>query len=135
MTEIKIHWSFWTICIVALIWNGMGCLNYIMQMDPDMLTEYPVAAQSLIATRPSWATAAFAIAVFGGVLADVLLMLKKAVAFYLFIVSLLGVVVTNIHTLLATSATDIWVGSLMSLIVSLFLVWYSNLTLRKGWLH
>ncbi len=24
MASIKIHWSFWVICVVALIWNIMG---------------------------------------------------------------------------------------------------------------
>jgi len=76
--HIKPHWSFWVICIVALIWNVMGSINFIMQTNPEMLANYPETAQSLIASRPLWATIAFAIAVFGGALAEILLLLKKA---------------------------------------------------------
>lgn len=134
MTKIKIHWSFWLICIVALIWNVMGSINFIMQMKPDMLANYPEAAQSLIASRPLWATVAFAVAVFGGTLGDVLLLLKKSVAYHLFIASLLGVIVANIHTFNVSGSVDIWVGSLMSLVVAAFLIWYTKLVKHKGWI-
>ena len=133
--QIRPHWSFWVICIVALIWNVMGSINFIMQMNPNMLANYPEAAQSLITSRPLWATIAFAVAVFGGALAEVLLLLKKATAYYLFIASLLGVVVTNIHTFQVSSAIDIWVGSLMSLVIAAFLIWYSKLVKHKGWIN
>lgn len=135
MAELKIHWSFWVICVVALIWNVMGCINFSMQMNPGMVVNFPDAARSLIESRPGWATGAFAIAVFGGVLADILLILKKAVAYYLFIVSLLGVIVTNIHTLQVSSAVDILVGSLMSFVIAIFLIWYSKLVKGKGWIN
>lgn len=135
MAEIRIHWSFWLICIVALIWNGMGSMNFIIQMNPEMLTNYPDAAKSLIETRPIWATGAFAIAVFVGLLGDILLILRKAAAYYLFIASLIGVVVTNIHSAQVTSAIDIWVGSLMAIVVAAFLIWYTKYSQRKGWVN
>ena len=135
MSEIKIHWSFWVICVVALFWNVMGSINFIMQMNPDMLANYPETAKSLVASRPVWATGAFAIAVFGGALGDILLILKKAVAYYLFIASLLGVIVTNIHTFLASNSIEIWVGSLMSFIIAAFLIWYTKLVKRKSWIN
>ncbi len=133
--QIKPHWSFWVICVVALIWNAMGSINYFMQTNPEMVANYPEAAQSLIASRPLWATIAFAIAVFGGVLAEILLLLKKSVAYYIFVVSFLGALITNIHTFQVSSAIDIWVGSLMSLIIAAFLIWYSKLVKRKGWVN
>ena len=131
--QIKPHWSFWVICIVALIWNVMGSINFVMQTNPEMVANYPEAAQSLIASRPLWATISFAVAVFGGVLAELLLMLKKAVAYYLFVVSFLGALSTNIHTFQVSSAVDIWVGSLMSILIAAFLIWYSKLVKRKRW--
>jgi len=132
---IKPHWSFWVICIVALIWNVMGSINFIMQTNPELVVNYPEAAQSLIASRPLWATIAFAIAVFGGVLAEILLLLKKSVAYYLFVASFLGALITNIHTFQVSSAVDILVGSFMSLLIAAFLIWYSNLVKRKGWVN
>ena len=89
-----VHRSFWAIGAVALIWNVMGCINFFMQMNPDALADYPEAARSLVEGRPGWATGAFAIAVFGGALGCLLLLLRKSAAYYLFIASLLGVIVT-----------------------------------------
>lgn len=129
-----IHWSFWAISIIALIWNVMGSINYFMQMNPDALAGYSEAARLLVESRPVWAAGAFAIAVFGGALGCLLLLLKKAKAFYVFIVSLIGVIVTNTHTFGITDSAEIWVGSLMSFVVALFLIWYSKLAERKGWI-
>ena len=111
----------------------MGSINFVMQMNPEMVANYPEAAQSLIASRPLWATIAFAVAVFGGVLAELLLLLKKSVAYYFFVASFLGALITNIHTFQVTSAVDIWVGSLMSILIAAFLIGYSKLVERKGW--
>jgi len=113
----------------------MGSINFVMQMKPEMLANFPEEAQLLISSRPLWATITFAIAVFGGVLAEILLLLKKATAYYLFIASFLGVIITNIHTFLVSSAIDIWIGSLMSFVISAFLIWYTNNVQRKGWIN
>jgi len=129
-----VHWSFWAIGAVALIWNVMGVINFFMQMNPDALADYPEAARSLVEDRPEWATGAFAIAVFGGALGCLLLLLRKSAAYYVFIASLLGVIVTNIHTFSITGSTEIWVGSLMSLVVAAFLIWYSKQVESKGWI-
>lgn len=112
----------------------MGSINFIMQMNPDMLANYPEAAQSLIASRPMWATGAFAVAVFGGAFGEVLLLLKNSSAYYIFIASFLGVIVANIHTFNVSSSVDIWIGSLMSLVVAVFLIGYTKLVKRKGWI-
>jgi hypothetical protein len=133
--HIKPHWSFWVICVVALIWNVMGSMNFFMQTNPEMVANYPEAAQSLIENRPLWATIAFAIAVFGGVLAEILLLLKKSIAYYIFVASFLGALITNIHTFQVSSDVDIWVSSFMSLLIAAFLIWYSKLVKRKGWVN
>lgn len=95
-------------------------MNFIMQMNPETYANFPESAKSLISTRPLWATVAFALAVFGGLVGDILLIPRKAIAYYFFIASLLGVIVTNIHPILVSSDMNIWVGSLMSLVVVAF---------------
>jgi len=72
-----VHWSFWVISAVALIWNVMGVINYFMQMNADALATYPEAERAIVEGRPAWATGAFAIAVFGGAVGGLLLLLRK----------------------------------------------------------
>ena len=130
----KVPWSFWLISTLMLLWNVMGCINYLMQMNPDSLANYSEAVRLLITHRPIWATGAFAVAVFGGSLGCLMLLLKKSTAFYVFVVSFLGVMVTNVHTFGITSSTGVLVGSSMSFVVAGYLIWYSKFVERKGWI-
>ena len=132
--------SFWAIGAVTLIWNVMGVINFFMQMNADALASFPESHRAIVAGRPAWATGGFAIAVFGGALGCLLLLLRKPAAYYLFIASLLGVIVQLIHTLgIAGSAFgfspfDISRTIVMPLVVAAFLIWYSKRAERKGWI-
>ena len=135
-TVARVHWSFWVIGAIALIWNLAGVVNFFAQMNPDVLAAYRESERAIVEGRPAWATGAFAIATFGGALGCLLLLLRKSAAFYLFIVSLLGVIVTMIHTL----GVDIDLGPgeivgiiLMPLLVTAFLIWYAKRAKSKGW--
>ncbi len=136
-TVAGVHWSFWLISAVALIWNVVGVINFFMQMNPDVLAAYRESERAIVEGRPAWATGAFAIAVFGGALGCVLLLLRKSAAYYLFIGSLLGVIVTMIHTL--GIGIDFGLGEilgiiLMPLVVAVFLIWYLKQAESKGWI-
>ena len=136
-TTESIHWSFWLISALTLIWNVMGCANYFMQMNPEILATYRESERMIVEGRPAWATAAFALAVFGGAIGCILLLIRRSAAMYLFIISLLGVVVTMIYTL--TIRIDFGVGEilgiiLMPLAVAIFLVWYASYAKQKGWI-
>ena len=39
-----VHWSFWIIGAVALIWNVMGVTNFFVQMNTDALAAYSETA-------------------------------------------------------------------------------------------
>lgn len=136
----RIHWSFWVIGAFALIWNAMGSMNYLMQVTADSLASYPDAARAIIEGRPGWATGGFSIGVFVGALGSVLLLLRKSAAYYLFVVSLLGVFVTMIHTVqvgiskYTFSAMEILIMILMPVVVAVFLVWYSKKAQSKRWI-
>jgi len=133
-----VHWSFWTIGVVALIWNLMGVMNFFMQMNADALAAMPESYRAIIESRPAWITGAFAIAVFGGALGCVLLLLRKSAAYYLFIASLIGVVVQLVHTLGVASGSigvGAFVGVGAALVVAAFLIWYSRQAKSKGWVR
>ena len=133
-----VHWSFWVIATFMLIWNVMGCINFFVQMNPDMVASYRETEQAIISGRPAWATVAFAIAVFGGALGCLLLLLRKSAAYYVFIASLLGVIVTMPHTL--GLGIDFGLGEilgiiLMPLVAAAFLIWYSKWAQSKRWIR
>ena len=135
-----VHWSFWVIGAVALIWNVMGAINLFMQMNAGALAAMPEAQRAIIEGRPAWATGAFAIAVFGGALGCLLLLLRKSAAYYFFIASLLGMIAHMLPYLGMAGSTidfgpfEISVYILMPLGVAAFLIWYSKQVESKGWI-
>jgi hypothetical protein len=133
-----VHWSFWGISIIALIWNAMGVINFFVQMNPEVLSAYRESEQVIVIGRPVWATGGFAIAVFCGALGSILLLLRKSAAIYLFSASLLGVVVTLMHAF--GLGIDFGLGEilgiiLMPLVVATFLIWYGKRAENKGWIE
>jgi hypothetical protein len=132
----RVHWSFWAIAAVAFVWNIMGASNFVVQMTADSLAAYPEAYHPIIENRPGWATAAFAMAVFGGVLGCLLLLVRRSTANYLFVPSLFGVIVTMIHMfgVSGVSPFEIWIGVLMQLIVAVLLIWYTRYAQDKQWI-
>lgn len=135
-----VHWRFWVISAIALVWNVLGGANFFMQMDADMVSALPETHRAIIIGRPVWATAGFAVIVFGGALGCLLLLLRKSAAYYVFIASLLGGIVTMIHTVnIARSTIDFSVSEvvvmiLMPLVVAVFLIWYAKWAERQGWI-
>lgn len=139
-TDAGIHWSFWVLAVFALLWNVLGSLNYLGQMNADLVATMPETHRAIIEGRPAWATGGFAVSVFAGALGGLLLLLRKSAAFYLFVASLLGAMVTMIHTIdVATSKVDfdtveIGVMILAPLMVAAFFIWYSKQGEGKGWI-
>ena len=135
-----IHWSFWLISVVALIWNVGGAINYLMQTNLEFVATLPETHRAIIEGRPAWATGGFAIGVFGGALGCLLLLFKKLTAFYVFIASLLGVIVTMIHTINVASSkidfspVEIFVMILLPIIVAAILIWSSKWAEGKAWI-
>jgi hypothetical protein len=57
---------------------------------------------------------------------------------YFFVASLVGVVVTTIHTLsigVSFSAGEIVGIIAMPMVIAVFLVWYANYVVSKGWVR
>src|SRR5574340_670519 len=132
----SVHWSFRVIGVVALIWNVLGIINFFVQMDPDVLASYRESERAIIQGRPAWATAGFAVAVFGGAIGSALLLLRRPAAYYLFIASLIGVLVTMVHTLgigITFSLGEVLGVVLMPPAAAAFLIWYAKLAERNGW--
>ncbi len=104
---------FRVVAIVALLWNLLGCVAFFLdfRLSPDDLAKLSAAQQALYAARPGWAIAATAIAVFGGVLGCIGVLLRKKWAFAVLVLSLLGILVQDFGLfVLADGADPGWPG-------------------------
>jgi hypothetical protein len=130
------HWSFWIIGAIGLVFNLMGCMNFISQMNADMVSSMPEAYRAIVESRPAWGTGAFALAVFGGALGCLLLLLRKSTAFYVFIASLVGAIAAQIPLVgMAGFPVEALIGGLSQAVIGTFLIWYSKRVERKGWIR
>lgn len=132
--------SFYLISGFALLWNLLGVMAYVGQvtMSEEVLNSLPEAQRLLYETVPAWATAAFAIAVNGGALGCLLLLLRKAFATPVLMASLAGVIVQMYHSFFMSNSIEVYGpgGMIMPLgvvVVSVYLVWYSMDAKKKGW--
>jgi hypothetical protein len=95
---------FTVIAIILLLWNLMGLAAFAMQYTAD-LTELaktdPTTAQAF-ASMPVWVWVVYAIAVGAGTLGAIALLMKKAVAASLFLMSVIAVIVQFGYTFLGT---------------------------------
>lgn len=95
---------FVTIGILLLLWNLMGVAAFVMQYTADLTVlarTDPTTAQAF-AAMPGWVWGAYGVAVGAGTLGAMLLLMKKAVAATLFLVSLIAVIVQFGYTFLGT---------------------------------
>jgi hypothetical protein len=140
------------VAILGLLWNVLGVLSYLFytaflekMMTPEVLEAMPaedraatVAQLQLLAETPAWATGAYAIAVFGGLLGCILLLMRRSLAVPVLGLSLAGVIVQNVHSFGMTNAMEAAGPSSLILpgVVLLFavvLLWMALKAKNEGW--
>lgn len=100
----KTPFHLWIIGILAVLWNAMGAFDYTatqMQLDFYM-SQFSEAQLQYFYAFPAWVDASWAIAVWGSLLASFLLLLRKALAAWLFGLAILGMVGTSTYSLVLT---------------------------------
>ena len=130
---------FWIVSAIALLWNFMGVTAYfgMMMMTLEMAAEsYGQDFADIFAAKPAWATGAFAIAVFSGLLGAIALLLRQKWAGALFILSLLCIIIHNIWGVMAGTLSVIGtfdiVMTVAVLIISAFLIWFARAMTARG---
>lgn len=133
---------FWIVSSLALIWNAMGVNQYLQQAynTESFRALYTLEQLALMDETPSWATAAFAIAVFGSVLACVLLLLRNKLAKLVFLIALIAIGVQMTHGLIISKSYEVTstLQTSMAIIVpfvGLLLYLFARTSTIKGWLN
>jgi len=123
---------YWVIAVLALIWNSLGVLAYLGQayMSDDTLSSLPESTQLYYSNLPAWVTAAFAIAVFGGLFGAIGLLWRKKWAYFLFVISLVAVVLKQVYDLFIQDYNEITgeglIHPVLVLAIAVYLVFFSN---------
>lgn len=138
-TQNKPTTAFWVIVVIALVWNLMGVYAYLAQayMTAQELAALPVEEQALYENVPAWVTAAFALAVFGGALGCILLLLRKKLAVIVLIISFVAILAQMTYNFFMSKAMEVYgpggmVMPIMVIVIGAFLVWYAKKMETQG---
>jgi CHASE2 domain-containing sensor protein len=133
---------FWIASILGLLWNALGVFAYLGQayMTDEMKAALPEEQLQLMESTPAWVTAAFAIAVWGGLLGCIFLLVRKRWARPVFMVSLIGILLQIGYSVLMTNAMEVY-GLIQALVMPVLVVaigfllyFFSGIAIKKLWI-
>ncbi|WP_190811538.1 hypothetical protein [Flagellimonas sp. S3867] len=132
---------FWVVSVIALLWNIMGVMAYLGQayISIEDLEQMTQAQRELFEAQPAWVTAAFAIAVFGGTLGCIALLLRKKWAKPVFLISLIGVLAQFVYGLFLSNTIEVYGNQaifmpILVIVVAVLLLLIAKKGIEKGWL-
>jgi len=135
--------AFWLIGGLLAVWNLSGLYMYYQQstITADQLQDagYTALQVAHVLNTPAWAHSGYAIAVNAGVLGVIFLMLRKAWAVPMFVLSLVGALVQDFDAYILRDALELfdplWLFLPITVIVICLLeIWYSQRAKARGWL-
>jgi hypothetical protein len=129
----------WIVGVLALLWNAMGAFNYLAtQLELESyMSQFTEEQLAYYYGFPAWAVAGWAFAVWGAVAGSIGLLLRRKWSVVAFAVSLAGMVVNSIYTLLLSNGIEVMGGGGMFFtvviwIVAIFLLLYARAQAKRG---
>lgn len=132
---------FWIVSGILVAWNAMGAVAYLgdASMTAEDLAALPSAEAALYENMPFWAMSGYAIAVWVGLSAALLLLLRKKWASIAFVLSLAGILIQQTHSFFLSDALEVYGNAglyfpLFILAMGIFAIWFSRYSQRMGWI-
>ena len=130
--------------ILGLLWNLIGVFFWMAEnfmMTEEVKAALPPERLELMESAPSWGVIVYGIATIGGVLACIMLLMRKKLAVLLFLISLLCIVIQMGYGMFfmkwgdVLGPVDAYVMPFIVIIIGLSLYRYSKKAAAKGWLN
>lgn len=133
---------FKIVAVAAILWGVAGLYACFTQLTltPAALTALPAAQRDAFTAMPGWAKIAYQVAVVGGFVGGVLLLMRNRQAQLGFVVSLIGVIAQFGWTFLVYGGLTKLGPSALGFpafiaAVCVAEIWFSGLALKRGWLR
>ncbi|MGB3725429.1 MAG: hypothetical protein WA981_06655 [Glaciecola sp.] len=132
---------FWTVAVLALVWNVMGLVAVGMNfmITPEQLAAMPIDQQQLYAETPAWASYGSLLAVLAGCLGCVGMLIKQSWAVHAFTLSIVGLIIQNIGLFLIVDAASVVGDSVILLqggvaLIAIILYFMAQHACKQQWL-
>jgi hypothetical protein len=132
---------YWVAAVGALLFECLGCFFYLseVRLTPEQIATMPLDQAALLSGRPAWYYAAFAVAVWVGLAGSAGLLLRKAWAVPMLLVSLIAVIVQFSAVLIVPEmrgvSSDALLGPIVVALVCYGIYMLARLAKRRGWLR
>jgi len=131
---------FWVLSGFFLVFNLVGFMIYysVVTTPPEVFAaNLSPEKLAFLNAEPLWATAAYATAVTAGVVASVLLLLRRAWAFPVYVVSFVAVLIQDLDSFVLRNGVEVWGTSGLYLpavviIVCVTELWYTRKVKADG---
>jgi len=129
----------WVVGILGLLWGSMGAYDYLMTQtqNESYMSQFTAAQLEFFYGFPTWVVAFWAVAVWGGVLGTIFLLLRKRLAAPVLLVSFLAMTVTAVHNFVLTNGMEVMggIGLVFSVLIFVFafgLWFYARSMAQRG---
>lgn len=92
-------WHLWLVGALGLLWNSVGAFDYVMMQSQNAsyMGRFTPEQLAILLDLPRWLVAFWALAVWGGMLGALLVLLRRGLAVPVLLISLLAMSVTGVH--------------------------------------
>ena len=144
VTGQRTPWHIWATGGLTLLWNAIGAADYTMTHagGADYLAKNGFGPEVIayFDTLPLWATAGWAMGVWGGVLGSLLLLFRSRFAVLAFALSLLGIAMMTVNSFInpypaAMVSNGMTAFEWMIKFVAALLLWYAWTLRKRGFLR
>ena len=140
-SSAKAPWPLWVVGGLSLLWNAVGAMDFTMSVTRNAAYLKGLTPEQLayFSSFPAWVMAAWGIATWGSVVGSVLLLLRRGLAFPLFLASFLGMLLTMVYNYILTNGLKAMGGgggsvifSAVIAVISVLLLVYARAMRRRG---
>tara|TARA_R110000868_G_scaffold111836_3_gene301649 strand:- start:519 stop:950 length:432 start_codon:yes stop_codon:yes gene_type:complete len=132
---------FWVLTVLALVWNVLGVMAYLTQVFTPELVKASMTTEQvlLLESTPTVINAAFAVAVWAGFLGVILLLFRKALALFIFWLSLVGIIIQMGYNTFFTEALDVYgaqaiIMPIITLGIGVLMIVFAQKAAYKQWI-
>jgi len=141
--ETRAPAHLWIVGVLALLWNGFGCFDYLMTnlKNQTYLTQFSADQLAYMDSLPTWLTGSWALGVWGGLAGSILLLMRSRYSVWVLGLSFVGAVVGLGYQMFMTDMPASMKEGAMGVIpwviilIAAFLLWYSWSAEKKGLLR
>jgi hypothetical protein len=140
MTRTRPPAWFWIVVAVLILWGFMGVFAFYTSLSEIARASMSTYDRRLYESQPGWYSPVYGISIWAGLAGSVLLALKRRLAWWFYLVSLIGVVVMfgwifATTDLIAAKGIVTATGfPIVIALVCLFQLWIAKHAAQRGWI-